>query len=482
MSTLQSNSKLTINDLDDDVLLIVFSYLDFLAKARIESVCKRWQSLIQYVFSTQARLCFSDKNDFDVELCCPKAIANFKWNEFIEFSEIINFDYLQLLGDDEIELWDRNAKEIIRGSLEKCTNLTSFGLIDFYRLENPLQLVVDYCSTTLEEIEFIGFRRISFPVDVCKKFGRKFPTIKTMRFISATTIIAEESLKALYEYCPNLENFILHSSVVLPPSWTDWGKLGHYQRINGDCFGLLSSKTKEISTDVRVLDNRGLLSLASSAANQLISLELKGSTWEAWWLQIICQGLRNLQKLKCSKISIFSNDDLEEVKGISLLSHLQDLSLDFWSKKFLFYLDEVLFEVMQGCQQITKLEIFNGFVTDRSLTQFGKFWPHLSYLSFTTEMNPAITDFSIPSICCLSRLEYLNLNGTNVGDNIVEVLQKCPNLRDINLEYTQVTNITVDAVIDLALLRENSKITIDLAGTDTEIDLTVVPSNLTIYL
>ena len=474
---------LNISDLDDDVLLLIFSLLDFVDKVRIQRVCNRWNSLTSYLLSRQTCLYFSDKNDFDIELCCPAAQPEAKSTEVIEMSKLITFDYLLVLGNNEMSEWDEAAEEIMNAAIKKCPNLKKVGLIDYLRLESPIRLICDNCPQSLESIDLIGFRKISITVAEMKRLGEKYPNLSEIRAISASLAIAEESLRALFENCRHLTSFIMHSDLVYPPSWTDWGRVGHYHRINGECYSYLSENIREIRTDIRIMDNSGLLSLSgSSGGRNLTCLDLKGGTWDGWWLQIIAQGLPHLQILRCSKISIFSDDDLEDIALISLLKHLRELYLDLSAKSLVLYLDDVVYGLMQGCPQMSKFELFNGFLTDRSLLHINQFWPKMAYFSLSTQMNPNITDQSMDSISELKNLIYLNLNGTNVSDSFVKVSQMCTKLKDINLEYTLITNITVESLIDAAILRPKDKISVDIAGTDTDIQNFELPSNLNIFI
>jgi hypothetical protein len=482
MCEIEEISYLNINELDDDVLLIIFSLLDFTDKVRIERVCRRWRDLVNYLFSKQTCLYFSDKNDFDVDLCCPDAKNNVKSTELIELFKLITLDFLVVLGYNEISRYDEMGEDIMNAAIKKCPNLKKIGLIDYLRLESPLRLICDNCHQSLESIDLIGFRKISITVSEMKRIGEKYPNLNYIRAVSSSLAIAEESLKALFENCLNLKHFIMHSNIVYPPSWTDWGRSGQYHRISGECYGFLSDKIREISTDIRILDNSGLLSLAGGRGGQnLTSLNLSGGTWDSWWIQIICQGLPRLQRLRCSKISVFSQDDLEDIALISELSDLRELFLDISSKSCVLYLDDALYGIMQGCPHMQKLQLFNAFITDRSLTHINNFWPNLYHLSFHTQMNPNITDESVGSIAKLKHLQYLNLNGTNVGDSIIDVILLCNKLKDINLEYTLVTNLTIEALIKNAISRPFDKITADLGGTDTEIQAYSLPSNLKIY-
>lgn len=476
-------SCLTICDLDDDVLLTIFSLLDFVDKVRIERVCRRWRSLSNYLLSRQTSLYFSDKNDFDIELCCPPAQSDAKPSEVIELSKLITFDYLLVLADSELSQWDELAEDILNAAIKKCPNLKKVGLIDYLRLESPIRLICDNCHQSLEAIDLIGFRKISITVAEMKRLGEKYPNLSKLRAISASLAIAEESLKALFEGCRQLRSFVVHSDLVYPPSWTEWGRMGHYHRINGECYSFLSDSIREIRTDIKLMDNTGLLSLsASSGGPNLTCLDLTGGVWDGWWLQIIAQGLPNLQILRCSKVSVFSDDDLEDVAMLRELRHLRQLYLDLSAKSLVLYLDDVIYGLMQGCPNINRLELFNGFLTDRSLSEMSRFWPQMSYLSLSTTMNPNISDLSIDSISDLKDLTYLNLNGTQIGDSFVKVCQKCTKLKDINLEYTLITNITIESLIEAAILRPFDKISVDIAGTNTDVQTYDVPSNLNIFL
>ena len=478
------NCSLNISDLDDDVLLLIFSLLDFVDKVRVQRVCRRWKSLSSYLLSRQTSLYFSDKNDFDIELCCPSAESEAKPTEVIEMSKLITFDYLLVLGNNELSDWDEAAEEIMNAAIKKCPNLKKVGLIDYLRLESPIRHICDNCHHSLESIDLIGFRKISITVAEMKRLGEKYPNLSRIRVVSASLAIAEESLKALFENCRHLKSFVMHSDLVYPPSWTEWGRMGHYHRINGECYSYLSENIREIRTDIRIMDNTGLLSLSGSdGGRNLTCLDLKGGTWDGWWIQIIAQGLPNLQILRCSKISVFSEDDLDDIALIRELKHLRELYLDLSAKSLVLYLDDVVYGLMQGCPQMIKFELFNGFLTDRSLVHINKFWPQMSYLSFiNTQMNANITDESLDSICELNNLVYLNLNGTNVSDSFVKVSEKCTKLKDINLEYTLITNITIEALIEAAILRPFDKISVDIAGTDTNVQKYQLPSNLNIFL
>ena len=474
---------LSINELDDDVLLLIFSLLDFVDKVRIQRVCSRWKTLTTYLLNRQTCLYFSDKNDFDVELCCPEVEPEAKPSDIIELSKMITFDYLLVMGTNEFSQWDETAEDIMNGAIKKCPNLKKIGLIDYLRLESPIRLICDNCHQSIESIDMIGFRKISITVAEIKRLAEKYPNLKKIRTISASLAIAEESLKALFENCRQLNSFIMHSDLVYPPSWTEWGRVGHYHRISGECYSYLSENIREIRTDIRIMDNSGLLSLsASNGGHNLSCLDLKGGTFDGWWLQIIAQGLPQLQILRCSKISVFSDDDLEDIGLIRELKQLRELYLDLSAKSLVIYLDDVVYGLMQGCPHMTRFELFNGFLTDRSLIHINKYWPQMSYLLLSTQMNPHITDESLNSICQLKQLIYLNLNGTNISDSFVRVSQMCSKLKDINLEYTLITNTTIESLIDAAILRPFDKISVDIAGTDTDIQNLELPSNLNIFL
>lgn len=478
-----TNSCLNIDDLDDDVLLITFSYLDFLEKVRIRMVCKRWEQLAGYLLSMQTCLYFNDKNDYDVELSCPKASCSIKSNECIELSKLLlgaNSDFLEYLEKEE---WDEERTTVMNKALSLCPNIKRVGMIEFLRLESPIKRIIDNCDGDIEEIDLIGFKTISLTVDEMKNIGIKFPSLKYLRVVSATIATCEESLKELFSSCKNLQVFIVHSNLLFPPSWTRWGREGNYHRVMGDCFSLLTNNIHEISTDLRVMDDCGLLNLASgNGAENLTCLDLSGSTFHPWWFQIICPSFRKLIRLRSSKITAQSIEDADDISLICQLFDLEELYLDFhYSKSLILCLDDAIYSIMQGCRKMRKIELFNTYLTDRSLVEINKFWNELIHLSLYTQMNPDITDVSVPSIAELKNLQYLNLNGTNVSDKIVDVLHRCNQIRDINLEYTLITNRVVSSAIAIAKLRPNDKIVFDLAGNDIVLPASM-PSNLTIYL
>ncbi len=133
---------LEINDLNDDVLLIIFSYLNLKEKILVSGVCIRWSTLISNLFRCQSSLVLTPHSDLHWQYYCSNRL---------NIDKIRAYSHLSLPPNNKY-----NKKVIIEKVISMCTNLKSIDFLDIYFEKNftPLRTIMNSCESDLIHCNF----------------------------------------------------------------------------------------------------------------------------------------------------------------------------------------------------------------------------------------------------------------------------------------------------------------------------------------
>jgi len=134
-------SRLEINDLNDDVLLTIFSYFDLKERLIVSGVCIRWSALISRLFRSQFSIVLTRHSNLQWE--------HFVSNRNLHLNKTNSFSFESLASDSNIN--------IIRKFFSKCVNLKSISFIGFYFEKDltPLRIIMNSCQSDLIHCNFI---------------------------------------------------------------------------------------------------------------------------------------------------------------------------------------------------------------------------------------------------------------------------------------------------------------------------------------
>ena len=380
---------MNINDLNDDCLKQVFSWLSFRDKVKCERVCKLWKLIIEEVLTQQLTIKIS--------------------NCFQGFKSITLFAFLQKVN-------------------EKCFNLKAIDLNDNEIDEKSLDIVFN----RFHRLTKFSFKNSeTFNNSIIKVFiSGKNTTNLTEIFISNQNI-DDKSLKTILKTCPKLKSLDVSKN----------------EKINGkSSLQYLSSNI--ISLDIsecRYIREDGFNSLVYSKGKYLKQLRI-GTYISKKIIKSIANNLKQLTELHINAYYYPKTFESQDLSSIGRLERLQHLYLHNMPPLLQNDFDSPLIGILKAVHNLKTLSLIVTQISDKSLEILSKFCPKLEsfeyqYSSYETVVNNELTNEGALSLCAMYNLKTLSLTGTAFDDNSVKnLLQSNQSLKYIYFSYCE--NIT----------------------------------------
>ena len=417
----------TVDDLKDDILEELFSYLDLKEKQNTLKVCQRWKDIIQPMVKS---MYIGPR--YDSEKCCtnvgrehkvPKKNFMTNYNRTMaDVNAMEDFPFVRVLVVDESE-W--------------TGTINSHEFLEYLSLRNSSYESLECLTLQIGGISFIR------PKGLLDAIQKNFPNIKHLTFSANRIVISSSEIIQFLEKNPMLE--ALHIE----------------KRITGQCYSpeifkhmknLKELKIDEI--DEYEMDLRNDYETFYQE-NSLTSLSIRGKL-TTLKLANIC--FPNLTKLKYNlygfdpnKINTMSNN-LENFVNLTNLELRIGIG-ENWSSSILKY--------FKGCPlQRFYLDLLwlpqEDNDKSRIFTYITEYWSKLEELRIVIGFQFTNADLNqISKLSCLKRLvlsitRSLDLNSVN-DIPIINIINNCRDLTTIYLRgFKNVTDSSLDAMIKKA--------------------------------
>ncbi|KAF8767088.1 putative RNA-binding protein EEED8.10 [Argiope bruennichi] len=415
----KSSSLQNINEMTDDMLLLIFSYLGIRDRIRLEFVCRKWRKLALELWRCQTNL--NLQNVFCI------------W----EGRPLTNRILLSLLKK-------------CAGNLKRLDLSTASHTLDYKAVE-----IIAQCCPNLEHINLSSVKVTNVSL---QQLAIKCPKLKHV-ILQRCFEVGEKGIWWLLHLCKKLECIDLTGN----------------PRITGQCFHMAGPNLHTCAlTKCSRFSPMGFTKLATRCRN-LSALYLNDCfQLSDRALELLCQSLKNLKILYVG--GIFPDLTASGLHHIGRLSSLENLSLAQNQQVD----DDVVYAVSRGCKKLRFLDLSGcDEISDYSLTSLATCYSlrtlHISYLD-------RITDEGLSSIARHGSLETVLLRGCpNIGDQgLLTLVLLSPYLQHLDVSGCQhVTNVTVTACLDSVQARSSGKkLTLIAGGTSIELEALELDSNL----
>jgi len=136
-----SPESLNLNDLNSDVMFIIFSYFGLEELLKLREVSTEWSEMIRRIFATQKCVHLTPVAGLPFEDCCQTN------NQLLE-----NKQSLITISYNKIDKYHNFVAKLI----SECLNLQSINFVglDFNDNCSPFRLLNDYCDSDLIHCNF----------------------------------------------------------------------------------------------------------------------------------------------------------------------------------------------------------------------------------------------------------------------------------------------------------------------------------------
>ncbi|KAG8199734.1 hypothetical protein JTE90_000829 [Oedothorax gibbosus] len=415
----KSSSLQNINEMTDDMLLLIFSYLGIRDRAKLEYVCRKWRKLSLELWQCQTTM--NLHNMFCI------------W----EGRPLTNSILLSLLKK-------------CAGNLKKLDLSTASHTLDYKAVE-----IIAQCCPNLEHINLSSVKVTNVSL---QQMAIKCPKLKHV-ILQRCFEVGEKGIWWLLHLCKRLECIDMSGN----------------PRITGQCFHMAGSNLHTcILTKCSRFSPIGFTKLATRCRN-LSSLYLNDCfQLSDRALELLCQSLKNLKILYVGGVlPDLTGSGLHHIGRLSNLEHLslsQNHHVD----------DDVIYAISRGCKKLRNLDLAGcNEISDYSLTSLSSCYNlrilNISYLE-------RITDEGLSSLARQGVFETMYLRGCpNIGDQgLLTLVLLTPYLQHLDVSGCQhVTNVTVTACLDSVQARSSGKkLTLVAGGTSIELEALELDSSL----
>ncbi len=444
------------NNINDYVLINLFSMFSFEQLFQRRRVCLRWKSIIDRLLMHRKSLSFitSDKN------------YSPKWHSFNDY-DISNREYIRI---------DINSQQLDH-ILSKCQNLLSLDFVHKTINYSFMKVMSDRCLHLIRlDLSFCS----GITSESLLLLGHKLINLKEFLLINCD--MNESQLNLILINFKKLEILDVSNNFL----------------ITGESFRNLRPNLKSLNViQCKNITNKAIISLSSKGSHLrklFIGTYCENPFITDSILNYLCLNLeQDLKEFYC----IY---DVVLGKGLELISKFKRLEvLILTEKKYennskVSINDKTITAIMKECNQLKRLEITSisgqNVLTDKSLSQINQFCPHIQRLNIESFFK--ISNQTLISISKLSDLWYLQLINLDIDDNgIANILQSCQHLRHFAINFSdkmfafphKITNTIVMTCIDVANQRKNDKILFRVMGAclPSHRDL-YIPENLTLQI
>ena len=392
---------MNINDLNDDCLKQVFSWLSFRDKVKCQRVCKLWKTIIFQVFTQQ--LFFKTTDSF--ERCTSETLSL-----------------------------------VLKKVIKYCINLKAIEINDSSIDENILQMVFN----KLKRLNVLWLRnRENFNKSLLKVFINCKNSVKLTELHISNQNIDDNSLEVVIKNCPHLK--------FLNVSKND--------NITGkSSLQYLSSSLKSLDiSECRYIREDGFQCLISGEGTNLSELKF-GTYVSKQIIENISKNLKSLTKLHINAYyypKSFISDDLSSISRLERLEHLYVHNLlPLLQNNF----DNTFSQILIGLNKLKTLSLIVTQISDNSLKYLAKYCPKLEsfeyqYSSYKTVVNTDLTDEGALYLSQIKSLRKLSITGTAFTEkSLSHLIQHNSSLVFIYLSNCK--NISESNIISLIKQRE----------------------------
>ncbi|XP_041348132.1 F-box/LRR-repeat protein 2-like [Gigantopelta aegis] len=411
--------SMTLNDLCDELLVEIFSYLPIRDKAKIERVCHRWRNLALQTWATVKTLHFV--------------------NMFRHFGGLVD--------------------KMLNSILQRCgSSLRSLDLSASPRLltDYAMDIIARYCPDLIK-LDISGVAATNKSIQSLSTKCTKLKWVRLQRCFN----VGEKGLWWLLHNCQNLEYLDINGN----------------SRITGKCFHMLGQtlKTAVLSnccslTDVAITKlGEKCPDLNTLYIDSCVALTDVG-------IKTVCQKLSHLEFLAVggSFPSVVNTESWLEMQHLTKLTYLSVSSnLDIT--------DQVLTAVSNSCLSLRHVDISSCYrnVTDVGVQALS----HLEHLEvLNISYLHLVTDESLYLVSLNGRLQKLTARAcSKITDKGVESLaERCENLTHLDLSgCLYISNMALKAFIHS---HQNQQLDLVLGGTSVVLQEVTVPAHIIISL
>ena len=397
------NGRKTINDLSDDELLLLFSFLDLRNQFIVRRVCIRWRILMRYVLNSKQSLSFVN----DTEL-----LNNWRYDRWFEVIPAF-------------KQYTKVRFNCVNSSLNKilslCPNLKDLDMECYDMNTQTIKTIATKCPN-LERINFDSSNGFSW--HLANHLAQDFQKLKIVN-LSCVSKISETFVTKLLQSLTQL--------IALNLCGTD---------ITGQCLSLLSPNMSHLNVSYCWnLERVGLMALTQSKCETLKELVVNNFNFDTQsaneCLSTICAKFSQLRRLEmslgpCTQQSFYLNS--LHYFGLSSIARLKQLEV-LIIRKICVLDDNSLRDILFGCFLLKELVIdmySESTVTDLSISYVAN-CSRLEVLEMSH--NKQISAQTLRQVIRrLSKLRSLSLRFTNADNDVVSTaVSYCPHLRSICL-------------------------------------------------
>lgn len=415
-------SRLTFDDLNDDVLRLILSYLPLIDKMRSESVSKRFQLLINDLLRNQKAIGMKNmslkRNDctLDVKHCVNEDFIDRAFFTFNECNERNNYYNYYCDSQNAIQRNDIQCVQNLKTVFNKCPKILSIDLRCIQLSHSLVNLIADYCP----KLECLNLNSMLIEDSVWYAISDRFS--QQLRHLTIRNSIKSNQeiiVQNLIKCCVNLK-------ALKVTEWTP--QIKWFENISDSIDEIHIACTSAVS----VFKN-----LNNKKTNQIKTLKL--STFDALPQSVINSigaNFVNLTKINIRNCEGFSKRNFQPIAS---LVQLQELRMDLPFANC----DDDFAIVCQKCTKMRSIEFNFGSLTLNSLQIMAKYWPLLECVSFRLVSIEKLNSDALLVLKSLKYLRKLNLRGTNINDDICQVIQSSQSLRYLNLDLCNFISKTV---------------------------------------
>lgn len=380
-----------MDNICNDLLLEIFSYLPMKEQIKCSRVCHRWRDLFQYSPIFSLKICKRQNKEDELQAefhDYHKFKCNNNLHKFYN-KNIIYYDSLKQLSNITQNLLRQYKRlKALHFEVESLDELFSADLDNITDLELEHFEVIYSCNTHINgKIEKLLSRlgnKLKHLIVEPKAFHCSPFVCTTRNKYRPTSYFGQVGLELISTYLPNLEQLKFEPLTLVIESL---GPIILPAKLK--CLSL--PKVRMSITELSNFDRHN-----HSILNELHFFDVNIPI-----LRMICN-MKNLKKCVLGKIRIHEPNDLLFLTNLKKLEHLQ-FELHFKN------IDEILSELMQQLTKIRRLCLINCNISNDTIKDITSIWSKLEYLELYNQNNRLITDQVLEHLCGLDTLKALSL-------------------------------------------------------------------------
>jgi len=381
-------------------------------------------------------------------------------------------------------LINEKAYEIV---LKKCQNISAlFMPFSQHLTENTFKLITKYCL----HLKQIVFDINNINEETVREFGQKCgQKLEKINFKNRENDRNDDKYKTLIQFCPNLKllfevklsDFIAYDFIFLPKLKEVFISDLFKKDSNKELFELFVNNYKkhikrlDCETDSKSEDIHKIQSF--KAITRLEALEELSVVENGFPIFVECmQSIANHNKQLNQIFYRIQNSNTlyanRVFKKLNVFKNLKELT--FYMSENIFGNKEITIKSLSDCKQLQKLSLMHPNINDNFFRDIHLYCPQLKSLEICLQSRfVEITDKAMESLAKLKHLKRLNLlliphnrRLESITDSgLLQFIEKSPQMNSIKLNVlTNITDITINALKELALSKPNTRFVHRLRG------------------